>query len=260
MPGTPQPTSPSTATDEHVVQHLAQPNQKTMTDDERSDARRLRMVDKLRRDELRRRRDLKHRGYESRVQRANGGNAYNLDHIAAIQPDVLADAAGTKDPESAAMLLNLVATAFPGRWHTSRRDNVNVKTGDQVYNTVVPLATDLRNGDPAGVLRMNVALAQKWATSLLAVAGSDLGTFDRNQDRAIRTAQRFLDLIARHVELIDRIAHGTRQVVRVERVVVQPGGQAIVGVVNPNGKAPRAVDVGVGNDDDAVAGMGAGAE
>lgn len=213
------------------------------------------MVNKLRRDERRRRRDLKHRGYESRVQRANGANAYNLDHIAAIQPDVLADAAGTKDPESAALLLNLVGTAFPGRWNTSRHDNVDTKSGDQIYNTVVPLATDLRNGDPAGILRMNVALAQKWATSLLAVAGSDLNTFDRNQDRAIRTAQRFLDLIARHVELIDRIAHGTRQVVRVERVVVQPGGQAIVGVVNPDRK-PHRTDGDGGGDD---AGVGAGA-
>jgi hypothetical protein len=41
------------------------------------------------------------------------------------------------------------------------------------------------------------------------------------------------------LESYDRMKHGVRQVVRVERVEIQPGAQAIVGVVENSSKVPR---------------------
>lgn len=150
------------------------------------------------------------------------------------QPEAVCDATGCADPRTGADLIERIGHAMPGRYQL---DNVQAratpaKTMKEVYNTAVLLGAEVRTGDGAeGIVAQNVVLAQTWATTLLSACGEIRGCIDPGQERLLRLATKFMDLAGRQAEVLRRLRHGGTQVVRVERVDVHPGGQAVIGAV-----------------------------
>lgn len=174
------------------------------------------------------------RGYTIPYLRHRGLDAGNFAAIIKDEPEAAIDATGCSDPLTAADFLDRIGNAMPGVHVTPPQQPPNVKTRVDVYNRAAVHGAVIHKGEAStGVIAQNLVLAESWALHLLQMVGNIEGTPDQGQERSIRLAAKFLDLVGRQAEVLDRLKHGARQTVRVERVVVEAGGQAVVGVVQP---------------------------
>ncbi len=173
------------------------------------------------------------RGYKLPYLRHRGLDVGYLSGIIEDEPEAAIDATGCSDPLTAGDFIERIGNAMPGV-HVSPPPNPNTKTRVEVYNRAAIHGAVIHSGEAStGVIAQNIVLAESWALHLLQMVGNIQGTPDQSQERSIRLAAKFLDLVGRQAEVLDRLTHGARQTVRVERVVVQAGGQAVVGVVQP---------------------------
>lgn len=174
------------------------------------------------------------RGYPIPHRRHLGLDVGTLESVIQDEPEPALEATGCPDPLTATEFIERIGNAMPGTHRVSPPRDPNVKTRVDVYNRAAIHGAAIHNGKASsGVIAQNLVLAESWALHLLQVVGEIRGGPDPAQERAIRLAAKFMDLVSRQAEVLDRLKNGTRQVVRVEKVVVEPGGQAVVGVVHP---------------------------
>lgn len=179
------------------------------------------------------------RGYVFPYRRRCGYDAISIPDAVSDEPEPALAATGCDDPTSAGEFLDRVGKAMPGTYFVDPPHDPNVKSRINTYNATAIHGASIRNGAAAtGVITQNLVLAESWALHLLQIVGDVRGGLDKPQERAVRLAAKFLDLVGRQAEILDRLKNGHRQTVRVEKVVVEAGGQAVVGVVQPSGKGP----------------------
>lgn len=178
--------------------------------------------------------ELQRQGVETKYKRRVSLAESTIANCMLEQPEAIVDATGCADPRTGADLVERIGHAMPGRYPTDslQKQATPQKTIKDVYNSAVLLGAEVRTGDGAeGIIAQNVVLAQTWATTLLTACGEIRGGIDPGQERLLRLATRFMDVAARQAEVLRRLRHGGTQVVRVERVDIHSGGQAVIGAV-----------------------------
>jgi hypothetical protein len=172
------------------------------------------------------------RGYKIPHRRHQGLDIGTMEHLIHAEPEPALEATGCPDPFTAGEFLERIGNAMPGVFVSGEPRDPNVKTRVEVYNRAAIHGAAIHNGTAtSGVIAQNLVLAESWALHLFKSVGEFRHGPDAAQERAMRLAAKFIDLVSRQAEVLDRLKNGARQTVRVERVVVEPGGQAVVGVV-----------------------------
>jgi hypothetical protein len=141
---------------------------------------------------------------------------------------------GFQSPTIACRILDQVAAALHPTWTRAQMD-VPRQARDEAAAAVAELQpqTGAEGILAAQAVVMN-RLAMRAAQVACDAAGSDLETFRVCTQAAARLA----GAAAKQISALHEVRQGKRQVIRVERVVVEAGGQAIVGSVETGGGAP----------------------
>jgi len=109
---------------------------------------------------------------------------------------------------------------------------------EQVSNAVVGFVTGMKPRDPAEMLLLTQMGAIHNATMMLARGLNHVDSLPQ-QDLAERALNKLARTFAAQMDTLKRYRSKGQQTVRVERVTVQDGGQAIVGTVESGGAGPR---------------------
>lgn len=124
------------------------------------------------------------------------------------------------------VLRSTLATAISG--------NVNLEgaDGEQAMNTALRLLVELRPQNALERMLCAQFIACDKAASQCLNIGGNTGNDPNARRKYMNLACQFQGLLVRQVEALAKLRNGGNQVVRVEHVTVEAGGQAIVGNVS----------------------------
>ncbi len=161
-------------------------------------------------------------GDERRVELAHKSEAdFNLAEA------VLCEALGTEDTKYAGSLINSIANA-------SAAPDRLTENGHQIIGNAIVAASTLKAESPAeGMLIAQMIAVHNSAMTMLAKMHSS--THIKQMDSMANQANKLLRTFAAQMETLKRFRQKASQTVRVERVYVNEGGQAIVGNVTHGG-------------------------
>jgi len=140
---------------------------------------------------------------------------------------VLCEALGTEDKKYAGSLINSIANA------SAAPDRLQ-ENGHEIIGNAIVAASTLKAESPSeGMLIAQMIAVHNSAMTMLSKMHSS--THLKQMDSMANQANKLLRTFAAQMETLKRFRQKASQTVRVERVYVNEGGQAIVGNVNTGG-------------------------